>query len=344
MATMTRRNPLLAGILLILALIPAFSLEKPSVFLGTSGGIRYGEAHEFVYTGDKILSELVWDLKPAAELGLNLDLCWAEGLLIKSGLLFGIPQQTGTMTDSDYLNLLSDGTTYKTTFSSHDAYLEHSIDMSINAGWKFNLRILGPESRFPVSITPTLGFRYMNIKWSGQNGYLQHTSAVGGVYPAWDKDQPKTAAIGTVIDYQQQYWIPQAGITIVIPVGNRISVDLGAQGSPVVFCNGTDNHYPGTVYADYWDFTDAAYSTVYTDVLTYGILIEPDMAVRIIINERLSVLMDARWTYITNLRGDTFSRSSLGGSTTKYSEASGQGGGAAFKALAFKLGVTTRLR
>lgn len=334
---MTRRNPLVAGILLILALIPAFSLEKPSIFLGTSGGVSLGEAHEFVYTNNKVLSELIWDMKPLTTLGIDMNLQWAQRFQITSSLMLGLPFYTGSMTDSDYLNLLSDGTTYKTTFSSHDAHLNHSINLNFNTGWRFELHQNGPGTDQKIMIIPSVGFRYLSYKWSGQNGYLQHTIASVGVYPAWDPDQPKVKAYGTAIDYQQQYWIPTLGIAVDVPVGTRDSLNFELQGSPIVFCQGTDRHYIPT---SGWDYTNSTQYTEYKDILSGGYLVEPTVSFKHIITDKILFTAGVGCTIIRGLRGETYKDAS--GIVTKFSKANG--GGASFQTINVKLGITTRLR
>lgn len=319
----------------------AFCIPAPHITLAPFTEVHIGEAHEFVYYNDKILSELVWDMKPMSFLGLAAKASWDQSLQLTAEISGALPLVTGSMEDSDWLNLLSNGNTEKTTFSHHEAALKFAFRWSAEAGWDVPLPINGPWSPEQIRLTPLLGFRYMIWKWNANDGYAQHTNKLLDVYPAWNADMPKTDIRGTPITYMQEYWMPTLGLNVVIPAGSQIQVNLGITGSFWVYCNGTDNHFKST---SNFDYTGSTTSTVYYDLVSDGWLVEPRIETTWAFKPRWSVLFAARWTRIDGLRGNTAKQSSTGGTIFWSRESNDDGGGASLETVSFRLGVETKLR
>lgn len=312
--------------------------------------VSIGDAREYVYYKDEILSELIWDMKPMTSIGVAADVGWKRGPQISADFSAGIPAETGSMQDSDWLNLLSNGTTYKTTYSKHDAALEFAIQACFSAGWEFPFPVKGPASDENVSVTPYLGFRYMTWKWNANDGYLQHTDPTGtapngkSIYPAWSDSMTKVPASGTVISYRQEYWMPLAGCKIGIPVYSRFRIDAECAGTFLVFCHGLDYHYYATSITPFWNYTNATQKDQYLDMLENGWMIEPKATCSWLQSRQLSLFIEGRWTLIGGLRGDTRILQSGATSTSIDSESSGGGGGAALNLFSMKLGATLKIR
>jgi outer membrane protease len=323
----------------------SFTIEPPHVTVSYFGSVMLGQAKEYVYVTNQYadnqsLSELDWDILPIVSPGLGANIGWDGGLQLSGDISAGLAGlTTGSMEDSDWLNLETNGDTTKTTFSKHTAKLDFAYAVNARVGWE----CINPDATKKrdelISITPFIGFKYITMKWDASDGYMQHTTKTGGVYAAWSADQEKVPCYGTVISYQQEYWMPEMGFAISVPLGSRFSITATFAGSVWVFCYGIDNHYVGTSYGTYADFTNATRSNNYYDILSDGYMLEPEISFRWIAMPKLSVFLEGKWTTIGSLRGNTAARSSLGGVVYWSYESAGNGGGAALNAATIRLGV-----
>jgi outer membrane protease len=320
-------------------------IGAPHVSLSPFMETAIGEAREYVYKKDQYLSELVWDMKPMISFGLTANAGWDRGLQLSAEAVAGIPSDTGEMEDSDWLNLIYGGTNWKTTYSKHTANLKYAWQLKAEAGWEFELPLRIYGSRERITVTPGVSFRYLTWKWHATGGYLQHTSMVDGSYPAWSADMTKVACYGTPITYLQEFWMPAAGLSVSVPVGETVRISAGFSGTLWVWCNGVDTHYGATsAGSTFWDYTDSSVGTVYYDILSGGWLAEPELGVRWDRFERVSLFLEGRWTLIGGLRGDTAEQSTEGGSIAWARESSGEGGGAALDTAVIRLGAEYRIR
>lgn len=305
-----------------------------------------GDAREYVYENDRILSELIWDMRPMVSIGLAGDICWMGGFKLSAEASAGIPGNTGSMQDSDWLNLDLNSRGEKTTYSKHDADLQFAYQGKIEAGWDFLLPITGPASTIRVSIVPTLGFRFMNWKWNGNDGYIQHLDEVGypslpgGVYRDWNKNVEKKPATGTVISYQQQFWMPTAALEVSVPVASRFHVGLGCAGTLWASCYALDMHFDPTTG---WDFSTSTEKKQFFDILASGWMIEPRIEFAWECAKNISLYVTGAWTKISGLRGDTRFLANGASFYTTFSQASGSGGGAALDTLRIRCGASFQL-
>jgi len=309
---------------ILIALIGAanalsFEIPPPEVSLAASAGIISGNAKEFVYANDDTLSELVWPLDPVYTLGLDTRLVWRKKLGIAVNLTMGLPRDAGTLTDTDFLNVTVNGSDAKTDYSEHDARLNHLVLIDLAASWTYWLPVRGPASKTSITVTPSIGFRYFSLKWTGSDGYGQYTYGLSD----WSESLPKTKFSGSVIEYRQRYIAPLAGIAVNLPVGAHVAVEAAVTGSPAVWCDGTDSH--------------VLKKTDYHDYLSGGILLEPRARVSWAPEPTVNIFADCAWTRIVNLRGPTEKTDLTTGTTTSYSEKNG--GGAEYTAWTMKLGV-----
>ena len=305
--------------LFIAAIGFALEIPYPEVSFAPSMGIVYGNSKEFVYADNSKISELVWPLTPVYLLDLETQVMWNEKLAILVDDSIGVPRASGTLTDTDFLNVAVNGNTEKTDYSEHDAQLNQMLLVTLNASWAYHLQVRGIASTTAITVTPSIGFRYFSIKWTGYDGYGQYTYG----HSAWSETIPKTIFKGRIIEYSQRYLAPQAGLKVTIPIGNHFAVTSGFIGSPSVWCDGIDNHE--TTKTDYFDS------------LSRGIFLEPNVRIHWYSGQTLSVFADCEWTHIFNLRGRTEKNDRITHATTLYEEENG--GGAEYTAWTMKVGI-----
>lgn len=311
----------IANTLFLFFAVTGFALEipYPEVSFAPSMGIVYGNSKEFVYADNCKISELVWPLNPVYIFGLETQVMWNEKLAILVDVSLGVPRASGTLTDTDFLNVAVNGNTGKTDYSEHDAQLNQMLLVTLNASWAYHLPVRGIANSTAITVTPSLGFRYFSIKWTGYDGYGQYTYG----HSEWSGTIPKTIFKGKVIDYSQRYLAPQAGLKVTIPIGNHFAVTSGFTGSPAVWCDGIDNH--------------ETTNTGYFDSLSGGVFLEPNVRIHWYSGQTLSVFADCKWTHILNLRGSTEKIDRTTHTTNLYEEENG--GGAEHTAWTMKIGI-----
>jgi outer membrane protease len=256
----------------------------------TGTGILYGVAKEFVYgvhnNQQYTQSELDWDIKPLLIARAALSMRTGSGFAASVSVQLGVPSKTGSISDSDWLNIAYNGDTTKTNYSLQDSYTERAILVDARAGW---------EQRLPNGATfePFLSFGFMDFKWTARDGYLQYPpNYIAGSatlpYPDYSTDVVVPIS-GTGIIYEQTYYIPAAGVEARFrsrDIGGSISFSV----SPFVFCNDVDNHILGGY--DYYD------------TMSNGFLLEQKISLGWRIgSSRLS--LDVSYRHIGGLRGNT---------------------------------------
>jgi outer membrane protease len=244
-----------------------------------------GWVKEFVYSGTYTVSELDWPLLPAYYAGMNLTLGETKGFLSSIELDVGLPTQTGTMTDSDYLN----GDGVKTHFSQSDGDLESALTVSSQAGWgiPFQLTDVGTGS-----VEPFVAFEYMRFEWSAQNGYLQYPPESNPPYTPWSPSTPQVQIYGIGIVYTQNYVIPEAGVKACLPILEGLTVTASFTVSPYLWCWDTDSHILRQE-----DF----YSS-----MNGGLLLEPRLTATYKISAQTVISLDVLYRHISSLIGDTY--------------------------------------
>jgi outer membrane protease len=251
----------------------------------TSTSTLLGWAKEFVYDNGYTESELDWPLLPAFSAGLTLSVGETEGFLASVDLQVGIPTRTGTMTDSDFLN----GDGVKTHFSASDGVLESALLLNVQAGWAFSFMVFGSGKGF---LEPFLGFEYLRMEWTAQNGYLQYPPETSYPYTPWSPSTPQTPVYGTGIIYTQNYVIPTGGVKLSLPIVKAFTVVISFTFSPYLWCWDKDSHLLRQL-----DF----YSSMHG-----GILLEPRLEAAYKITDRASLTLDVLYRHISSLIGDTF--------------------------------------
>jgi outer membrane protease len=273
-----------------MALLTARTAGAQEVTLITSfnTGVILGGAKEFVYNSGLVLSELDWPLLPAITVGAAVSLTTRVGFLASLEVQTAIPMKTGTMTDTDFLNL--DGV--PCLFSASDGVLRGAFLLTAQAGWSLPL----PPDQPVTLVAPFLQFEYLYLQWDAENGYTQYppqpplTSPPGSFNPVLPST-PKVPITGTGIIYTQNYFIPSFGLKVVYRPLDSLTVDISVAFSPYVWCNDTDQHL--------------FRSDVFYDNPRGGIMIEPRLSAALKISTHVSLAFDALYRHIGGLVGDT---------------------------------------
>jgi outer membrane protease len=319
------------GVVLFAAAAASAVFADVSLTASTGTGVMYGLAKELVYNVHNnqsyVESELDWDIKPLFYTDAALTLRTSIGFVAALDVRLGIPAKTGSIGDSDYLNVAYNGTATKTNYSQHDSYTERAILLDAQAGWEFPLAGW-------MAIEPYLAFGFMDLKWTARDGYLQYppgwfTGSPPQPYPD-SSTQPMVPVSGVGIIYQQTYLIPALGLAAKFQLGKSFSGAVSFSLSPIVLCNDVDNHELAGK-----DFYDAMYG---------GLLLEPKISLDWKVAARVQLSLDVSYRHIEGLIGTTTVVATGVGHTPGLAAGTYPGGaGASFDALDASLDITVTL-
>lgn len=294
-----------------------FSLEVTPTTTVIFGRARELVLGGYLYSGSPLYpdtyltSELDWALSPMILTGSRLRLEAGTGLFASLEASLAFQGRSGTVTDSDYLN----GDGMKTHFSEHECYIEHGLLLDGRLGWS----VFGAKK---TRISFYLSFSYLRFKWSGRNGYYQYDTGESYPFSYWYADKAQTPVYGTVFCYEQNYYIPAAGIETELRLGNRFRISMSNEFAPWLWCDDIDNHLAPGKKIDY-----------YTS-MAGGAMVHPALTLTFTPCERYTVSLDMSYRHISDLRGQTTMQyASSGTVVTPEGE-----GGAALETLSAALG------
>jgi len=193
-------------------------------------GFRNGTTKEFVYEEEKCISRLDWNDKivPTAGFFGQIEV---YNFFLKLGITSAIPVMSGVMEDYDYL-IPNDSE--PSHYSCHDLYLDKDFSCNIEGGYKFQL--------INWYITPSVGFKYFNRKWTASDGYLQYPIA-----GSWTGNEQKINLNGPVISYEQAVWYPYAtlelGYNHAFPNESKIQIAIQGAIYPYICAETNDIHF-----------------------------------------------------------------------------------------------------
>jgi hypothetical protein len=175
----------------------------------------------------------------------------------------------------------------------------------------------------PIKSTAALkvlvSLSYMQFSWVSKDGYGRYMS----------NNWAKTDFSGTVITYDQVWWIISPGIGLFWPLGRAVSLDFRFFISPWIYAGGEDNHLE-------IELADGR-KTIrkqFNDYMRGGLCLEPSLDIAFSPNRFFSLVLRGSWRHIAGTRGDTY----------KYEDGSSKpiiyanGAGAGFSA--FDLGLS----
>jgi len=216
--------------------------EKYGFSIGPICGFFYGQAFEYVYSGDtkgKLLSELKWDMKPVYYTGIQLDFgridpMTSPGFFSTASFKVGFGGDSGKIEDRDWMSIENDALTH---FSSHTNKTRELIWLDITAG-----------ATLPIKdyfyIKPFFSGSWMRFSFAGRDGYVKYAKKVqAGIYlpidddPNFDFYEDKD-----VINYKQNWFLAATGFSVGTKILFPFSFDLSFQISPLTYCAAIDEH------------------------------------------------------------------------------------------------------
>jgi outer membrane protease len=209
-------------------------------------GIIYGTSYEISYHGNssQYTSELQWDIKPLWYVGLATEYGPKEaskddGFFVNLELKVGIPGETGTMEDRDWLTPTTTPGSL-TFFSSHDNYTKTAFLANIRGGYTI------PLNEHSI-LKSYLCFSYMFYKFEASDGYIQygannHPPNISNPYGPWNKDWAKDYTKGVGIAYSQHWFYLAPGLEIAFALW-KFDFAFSFSASPLVFSFTKDNHF-----------------------------------------------------------------------------------------------------
>jgi outer membrane protease len=297
-------------VIMIQCVQPAFSQEEQTssyaVSICPQFGFFYGQAEEIVYPSSefkaKMLSQLLWEIKPVYYYGLAMDFSRAQpmdrwGFFSNFSLKSGIPDSSGNMEDRDWA---SKENTALTGYSIHDNFTDNLLLLDFSAGVSFPIkRILLIKTYLTVS--------YMHFSFYGENGYgtyARETPPYSGIFAPIDDNPNIIQFNGKVINYTQDWFIIAPGVSLGYYFNTRFYAELLFQISPLIFCDDLDEHLLRDIQ--------------FRDYMWGGIFLEPGFHFSWFANKRLELSLGFSWRYIVRTSGETYIKRS--GSTTYTQE------------------------
>jgi outer membrane protease len=255
-----------------------------SLSISPQFGFLYGRGEEQVYRdadSDKLLSQILWDLKPLCYGGIKLEFARRNpleetGVFSVLSMKFGIPMGSGVMEDRDWLGAAGEFTHY----SRHDALGEGALILDLAAGPSI---AMGPF----LALRPSLGFSYTRFSWTSRDGYTQYYGA-----------NPSPVS-GTIISYSQDWFSMPLGFSLLVLPGRRFSGILWLYAGPVFKFLGLDEHHL-TFYQ-------------YRDEARGGYFLEPGGEFRFSFWEHFSLRVYGSWRYTAaKSHGETYGKTTSG--------------------------------
>ena len=290
------------------------SLESYTLSSWTSFGMFLGQAEEIVYPYPppefkaKMLSQLLWDIKPVFYDSLSLDFSRTQpmekwGLFATLSLKIGFPGKSGEMEDRDWMSVENDALTH---YSIHDNITRELIIFDAFAGYSF------PFIHDQFLLKTYITMSYMRFSFTGQYGEGTYAREIGGagsyIYAPID-DNPNYYSFANrekVINYTQK-WITIAPGISMASYFDRFYFEFSFTISPLVYCADVDEHITT--------------NTQYKDYMRGGVFIEPGCHFSFIASRHLEFSLDLSWRYIGGTRGATWIGKPIGTAMVQDGEA-----------------------
>ncbi|GHV81880.1 hypothetical protein AGMMS49991_04380 [Spirochaetia bacterium] len=261
-------------------------------------GLMYGEGEEILYgapNGAPYLSQLLWDMKPLLYVGSALSLAvknpsWPVGIYTSVTVKAGIPGNTGSMEDRDWLD---DDNQYLTHYSIHDNNTTGAFLLDYDLGVSIPIRF---KQAYTMDLTVFGRLSWMQMEWFSQGGYTQYGEN-NHQYPPfveWDAGFPKASISGPAISYRQMWLIAGPGLILDFPVWKLFSVSISFTVSPFIWGAAVDNHLRPDKFKQYNDYP------------RWGISLEPQMEFAYSPDDRFSLSVYVSYRLISGAKGDTY--------------------------------------
>jgi len=272
----------------LLLIVPLFlSAEPASWFVAAS--MHSGEIRELVFTGDDILSELVWPLDSLTTGTLGGSFPLGGSFYLSASLEAGSLLTDQHMTDSDYLNLPASGE--KTHFSRHPVDLHQYLEFRGMVLRRFTTVFKGIRTKRKICINPGIEFRLSTAAWTGMDGYIQYGAWNGESWNPWHPDLPKIEMDGKVITWNWTRILLAASLSVDVPVGTRFLLSASLLATPLLKAEGRDVHI--------------LTGTVFRDTMYGGFFLEPALRGEYQLASGYRFFAAGTWSLQMNTRGDT---------------------------------------
>ncbi|MDR2178365.1 MAG: omptin family outer membrane protease [Treponema sp.] len=302
-------------------------LSSYTLSLSPQFGMLWGQGEEQVYTtGNKLYSQLLWDIKPLLYVGMSIDFSRkypleGPGIFGVFSTKFGIPANSGVMEDRDWLargGILSN-------YSRHDNFTDGAMILDMTTGLSI------PAWRFLV-IRFSVGFSCTRFSWDAYDGYYQYGryDKINKEYEPLKNSDPVIPLNGAVISYSQDWFSLPFGLGVSIFPGRLFSGTLYCDAGPVIKFFGQDNHYKRE--NDDWN--------LFADKSDGGYVMEFGGEFKFSPREKFSLLLRSSWRDINTGPGrESFGRRP----STKEWSYFGKTSGGRFRALDLGIGFEVRL-
>ena len=276
-------------------------------------GSVFGKSLELVYpfnTMGEFLSELTWEMAPVIYTNLRIDfgrknLMSAMGFFASASIKLGIPGNSGTHENRDWMSTQNNGLTH---FSSHTNMMKDFLWADIRIGFSIPIRNW-------FYITPSISGSWMRFSFSGRDGYGKYARYSGctagcppgtpsstnphppgcaytsdsSYYPI-DSNPFNYVFTGEVIRYKQDWLLAAAGFTIGTNIFSPLLLEFSFQISPFTYCAAVDDHLLRAL--------------TFNDYTAWGLFIEPKGSVSFI-TERIVYSLEFSYRYIGDTKGNT---------------------------------------
>lgn len=217
-------------LLIFLALPAAASTLEKNIYIKAQTGITAGEIKEQLFhsVSSRLLSELIWEQKPAINFTLG------TGLQVKNfgseiNFKYNLPSYCGQMTDSDWI--IKDIKTNLGIFKNYTDYKNFSLNLDLH----YDFTVLNTKS-ITLQLTPYTNTSYTHYSFYTNTGYGWY-----GNNCAWDEPEAIYHPKLSHIEYAQQIYSLYTGIKVSAII-NKFKVNLEAAVSPLTINYMLDYH------------------------------------------------------------------------------------------------------
>ncbi|MBD8066643.1 omptin family outer membrane protease [Devosia sp. PTR5] len=285
------------------------ALPRETITLRGSIGAMYLRGDEYVFNGDRTLSQLIWESKVPVLRG-GADLALGGGFSVSaSGAVAGFG--SSYMEDYDWF-IATDNFDDWTHRSQHpDTRLDHYISLELTGGYE----VARTDTAF---VRAHAGARYTDLQWAAFGGSYIYSSNTGF------RDTSGSFADGDPgITYRQQLPELFVGVDGEERYG-RFTLGGLLRGGLIVGAVATDDHWMRDLR-----FTDSLYAMP---------SIEVGLSAGYAMSDHVDVTLGGNFRQIFQQRGDTKAYNTVTGATDTYTNAAG----ASLRSVDITAGLTGR--
>ena len=269
--------------------------------VSTTAGLWVGQSEEIVYqdtNSNEYISQLIWDMKPLAKIGLTLELgpdnnIMRKGVFFIVNAQFAMPNTSGIMLDRDWDPEYWDFPGQLTNRSEHTNRTRSAFLAELRSGWNFPVKS-------KMSFRPYLNFAYQYFSFSGQDGYREYKA---------ENNWEHIEMYGEVITFTQIFYMLSAGCSFYYPIHEKIGIEAFAQAGYVILYGDEDNHLERGLQ--------------FIDFATRGLELQGGVQAKILPFNRIGFDIGASYKNVSNVRGMVSKRDVFSGTVRNFSNVCG---------------------